>query len=260
MMKAELPATADEARDLLKDYPHTKEELTKKILSAKLKAVRGKFRNAVDSGRRSGHGRVVLLYYELCEKVWGGSPATQQLNNGVETGDIVEDAILPTPASPADFDEGEHAQGSPVEPENGGQETVRSRREYLDDKLKNYKTQKMKRKLPMDAQVLACAKEDLAVKKRLVEQMDKFDQEYCESIQKLTTNIEKISNSISEGFAVLKMLMTPPPVQPSVPYPVYNAPRPYPFDMNTSLNQPYDSATPSPSGSSVNYPPYYDSS
>ena len=44
----------------------------------------------------------------------------------------------------------------------------------------------MKRKQPMDAQVLTCAKEDLAVKKILVEQMDKFDQEYCESKQKLS--------------------------------------------------------------------------
>ena len=50
VMKAELPATTDEARDLIKDYPHTKEELAKKILSVKLKAVRGKFRNLVDLG------------------------------------------------------------------------------------------------------------------------------------------------------------------------------------------------------------------
>ena len=59
LMKEELPANADEAKEMCKDYPHTKEELTKKI-SAKLKAIRGKFREAVDSGRRSGHGSVVL--------------------------------------------------------------------------------------------------------------------------------------------------------------------------------------------------------
>ena len=59
--------------------------MTKKVLSAKLKAIRGKFREAVDSARRSGHGRVVLLYYELCEKIWEGSPATQQLDTGIES-------------------------------------------------------------------------------------------------------------------------------------------------------------------------------
>lgn len=45
-----------------------------------LKIVKLKYQQVVDSGRRSGHGRVVLLYFELCEKVWGGSPATKQLN------------------------------------------------------------------------------------------------------------------------------------------------------------------------------------
>lgn len=33
LMKEELPASADEAKEMCKDYPHTKEELTKKILS-----------------------------------------------------------------------------------------------------------------------------------------------------------------------------------------------------------------------------------
>ena len=66
MMREELPATVDKARDnWLKDYPHTKEQLTKKILSTKLKSIRIKYREAVDSGRCSGHSCVVMLYFEL---------------------------------------------------------------------------------------------------------------------------------------------------------------------------------------------------
>ena len=34
---------------------------------------------------QSGHGRVVLLYYELSEKVWGSLPATEQLKSIMET-------------------------------------------------------------------------------------------------------------------------------------------------------------------------------
>ena len=37
----------------------------------------------MDSGRSSGHGRVVLSYFELCEKVWGGSLTTEQLYNNL---------------------------------------------------------------------------------------------------------------------------------------------------------------------------------
>ena len=47
---------------LAKDYQHTKEEVTKQILTMNLKAIRQKFGQALDSGRRSGHGRVVLIF------------------------------------------------------------------------------------------------------------------------------------------------------------------------------------------------------
>ena len=43
---------------------------------------------AIDSGRKSGHGRVVLLYFELCQSIWGGSPATEQIEGGVESANI----------------------------------------------------------------------------------------------------------------------------------------------------------------------------
>ena len=253
-MKDELPATADESKELAKEYPHTKDDITKKVLSAKLKTIRGKFREAVDSGHQSGHGRVVLLYYELCEKVWGGSPATQQLDTGIESTDL-NDVTDPTPSPTGSSGNGEADEStrndSIVELTDEGQrqeQTVNSRRQYLDRKLSGHKTEKMKRKLPIGVQVLACAKEDLAVKKRLVEQMDKFDKEYSESMQILTSNMEKIGNSIAEGFNVLKHLIGP---QPSYPYPppIYNPHQPHPntFDMNMSFTRPYESPSTSPS-------------
>lgn len=71
-----------------KDYPHKGEEITKQCLTNKLKSIRLKYRQAVDTGKRSGHGRVVLLYYQLCKSIWGGSPATQQPESGLESEDI----------------------------------------------------------------------------------------------------------------------------------------------------------------------------
>ena len=67
------------------------EEIKLQSLTSKLKAIRLKFRQAVDSGRRSGHGRVVIIYYELCEKIWGGSPATEQIEGGVETVELISE-------------------------------------------------------------------------------------------------------------------------------------------------------------------------
>jgi len=59
-MLAEYPATQEAAKELQKDYSHKKSEITKQDLTTKLKAIRIMFRQAVDSGRRSGHGNVVF--------------------------------------------------------------------------------------------------------------------------------------------------------------------------------------------------------
>ena len=78
-------ALPEENTDICRNFPHKKEEIKLQNVTAKLKAIRLKFRQAVDSGRQSGHGRVVMIYYELCEKIWGGSPATEQIDGGIET-------------------------------------------------------------------------------------------------------------------------------------------------------------------------------
>jgi len=224
LMRNELPASAEEMSNLLKDYPHTKEQVTKQILTTKLKAVRLKFRQAVDSGRRSGHGRVVMLYYEMCERIWGGSPATEQIETGLESTDVGE-AYVPPTESVADREEPSGDEGELDDGEGGSarepneQAAVGRRRELLNDKLKNFRQEKLKRKLPVDAQLLECAKEELQVKKRLVEQMYAVDKDYNENMTKLSSNMEKLTNSIADGFSLLRNLLTPQPQPMYPPYP-----------------------------------------
>ena len=50
-------------------FKHKPEE----VITSKLKNIRIKYREAVDNGRRSGHGRVVMLFFEFCESIWGGA-------------------------------------------------------------------------------------------------------------------------------------------------------------------------------------------
>lgn len=61
--------SSENALSVGKDYPHKKGELSKSVLTSKLKMIRKKFGEAVDSGRKSGHGRVVLLYFDLSEEI-----------------------------------------------------------------------------------------------------------------------------------------------------------------------------------------------
>jgi hypothetical protein len=56
--------------------------IAKERVASKMKKLRLKYREAVDSGRRSGGGRIVTLYYELFAKLWGGSPAVESISSG----------------------------------------------------------------------------------------------------------------------------------------------------------------------------------
>ena len=50
--------TLEEAKVLGKEYPHSRTQMTKAILTSKLKIMRQKYQLVVDNGRWSGHGRV----------------------------------------------------------------------------------------------------------------------------------------------------------------------------------------------------------
>ena len=71
-----------------KNFPHNKDSLlyfiAKGQVTTKLKQVKRNYRRAVYTGRRSANGHVVL-YFKLCEQLWGGSPATRGIDNGIET-------------------------------------------------------------------------------------------------------------------------------------------------------------------------------
>ena len=263
----------DDSQVFDKNYPHKKEQVELKAITSKLKAIRLKFRHAVDSGRRSGHGRVVMIYYELCESVWGGSPATTQIDNGIESSEIISQddlasqvapvsQVLPAsqddvnpdsqidPASQAD-DPASQAEVDPIAlqneptsectsssgsttPEESSEEETRNkesssdgsvytkRRQILEKKLKDYKQENLKRKLPVDGQLLGCAQEELALKKRLVEQVDMMNEKFADNMDRMTKNMDKLTDSVADGFSFLRTMMCQQPN--AIYHPPYSSP------------------------------------
>ena len=227
LMLLEYPETPEAARELSKDYPHKRSEITKQVLTTKLKAIRVKFRQAVDSGRKSGHGRVVFLFFDICETIWGGSPATEQIPSGVESIDIDQDVMTTSSTSTTDtistpgslnssIDEDDQTpskgSGTVDQDESVLSSThVQQRRELLGAQLNDYKQVKLKRKLPVDTQLLNCAKEDVQLKKKLIDQMDQMDRLHNEHMKKLSANMEKLTSSITTGFSLLQGLLYTPP-------------------------------------------------
>lgn len=240
----------ENAAEIGKEFPHKEDELTKVILTSKMKAIRSKFRAAIDSGRKSGHGRVVLLFFDICQDIWGGSPATTTIPTGIETIDIdeygLENSIpCPSPTSipstpgsqpnsatrqlntpstrpntPSSRSSTPSTEVNVLE-EDQDQEnkdpmgsTLKERRDLLNTRLKGYRQEKLKRKLSVDAQLLNIAQEDMEIKKRIITKIEDMDKQQAENMKKMTLNMEQLTGSIVEGFAMLRQVMLQPCAMP----------------------------------------------
>ena len=76
--------------------------------------------------------------------------------------------------------------------------------------LEGQKSERLKRKLPLESQLLSISQEELQIKKQMLERMDTMDKAYSNSMEKLTSNMEKLTGSISDGFALLQRMMCQP--------------------------------------------------
>lgn len=222
-----------------RSFPHGK-EISKETITTKLKSIRLKYREAIDDGRRSGHGRVVLLFYELCERIWGGSPATEQIHSGLESGEPgpgMEESMLghtqsgstsendsrtPTPPPLKDGRSQSDSLSAEVQVTHSGSSTgtsatYKNRRDLLDAQLNDHRHSKLKRKASPEAQLLAMAQEELQLKKKFVTHMEKMEEESKKTLHSLTNNLTKMTDSITVGFGMLQQLFssqaqTPPPM------------------------------------------------
>ena len=68
--------------------PHNLDLLTRERIASKIKDVRKTYNRAVDSGKKSGGGKTVETFYDVCSEIWDGCPATTSLEHGVDTTDF----------------------------------------------------------------------------------------------------------------------------------------------------------------------------
>ena len=172
---------------------------------------------------------MVVLYCSILSyaKRYGAVHQLQQqsIADGIETTDIDLESNE-YPHSPESTQTGlsdspEIATGSVDSPEDtdtsstpgpsSSSGTVKERRDLLNAKLKGYKGEKLKRKLPSDSQLLTISQEEVEIKKQLLEKMDNMDKVYINQMDKLTSNLEKLTGSISDGFALMRQIMCPTP-------------------------------------------------
>ncbi|XP_054876229.1 uncharacterized protein LOC129351382 [Poeciliopsis prolifica] len=184
-------------------FPHSTEATSRHQLTCKLKAIRWKYRQAVGSGRPNRHGRVVMLYFELCKQIWDESPDTEAVESGLETreveGSFRSSSAAETPRA-ARFDPvGDEVS---LSDENLGSE-VNTRRNILQATRAGHQRDQLKRKVLSDPAV----QEDLQIKRRMLQLLEESEKNNKTKLNNLSVQMEKMLDSIDKGMTLLRTLM-----------------------------------------------------
>ena len=201
---------------------------TDRIL-AKIKIIRTDFRKAVDSGKKSGGGRVVFTFYSLCQSLWGSSPAVNSIPNSIDSQDDSSEALESAAShfsstvtdeiglsndhqkpqenadSSDDAADDEEVNSNPV-----GQSQQYPGQEKVKTFLKNHRSQKLSTRMGAESQMLQFAKEDLNLKRKLLEQLEKLDADFNQNIAKVGRTMDTISNVMQQCLGVLGNLVKGP--------------------------------------------------
>lgn len=173
-------------------------------ITNKLKQIRLKYRKAVNEGRKSGNGRIVHIYFELCERIWGGSPATEPVT-GVETEippstPSTSSSVPSTSSSVPPISPSLQSQASPQTPSSSADNTDLSqennRRDLLDDQLRNHKGEKLKRKLSSSQQAQNNLREELDIKRRMIERFEDMEKKSEEQVVGLMSTFNRMAASL----------------------------------------------------------------
>ena len=206
--------------------------ITKERVCTKIKRIKTSFRKAVDSGRRSGGGRVVLHLYDECYEIWAGSPAVDSIKTGIETNSLENTDVSSESQS-------NWGDGSSLPPDSNSMVNSDSEKEKEEDEesvggvpkikdmgacrrnllnhLKEKKDAKLTKRISTEAQLLDAAKQEIAIKKRIVESIEDSEKRHEQQIKTFNETMGALTSAIGNGFAMLQGLMQQQMHQPQ-PY------------------------------------------
>ena len=267
----------------LDEYPHTKEEITRERVAAKLKKIQAAYKKAVDAKRKSGGSRVVMTFYGICNDIWGRCPSINSLEDGIDSSAIDVDSPWQkeTSDSPGALNDISNLDDENViakalfkdafdvddelesDTENSKADSVRvlqnkaneekektnNRRGMINNMLKEQKDKRLARKRgrgDIGAQLLDLAKEENAASSKIFAHIEKMDKECSSHMQRLTMTMETLGNSISAGFATLSQLLQQAPNTNHF-QPAWSASQNINFQGSPQMQQPYPIYNPSAS-------------
>ena len=229
------------------DFPHSTSLFSRERIASKIKDLRKKYKKAVDTGKRSGGGRTVACFFDICNEIWGGCPSTTSIGHGLDTADFGV-AVVTTANTEPVLSKSTTTQGSanselkvrvlsdestevrstisgqstsrPVTPlsedtESKGQagrsnlQVTTSKRNLIEN-IKEKKDSKLTKSKSMDQLQLAVLKEELSLKKKMLSEIRQAYKEYQQTMAKIATTMENLSHSVSNAFGMISALLTRP--------------------------------------------------
>ena len=161
----------------------------------------------------------MYIYYELCEKIWGGSPATEEIETGVDTEEVNQQQVdVCEREKDCDEDENLEVTDSSSQCYNASGESSTSEeqssspshkryREKLDETLAMHKHKRMKKRMPADAQMLGIAEKELELKQNMADKLEAMNKDHKETMMALTENLKNLSNTMSNAFSFLQQAL-----------------------------------------------------
>ena len=179
-------------------HKNPSQEFSKERIVAKIKALRLKYRKALDTGRRSGGGRVVAQFYDICSHIWSGSRAAEAIQGGIDTSSTAS-ANTSTEANSTDdiqpLDENDESDSAQSQPEY--QESSKRHRRDLVRHLEDSRNAKLNKKIPVDKQMLDITKKDFELKKEMMDHMKHMGTEHNKQMKNLSESMVCLTNALT---------------------------------------------------------------
>ena len=158
---------------------------------------------------------MVTILFDKCAELWNRCPAVEAMDNGIETAEEIPDDGNPDKSELGLLP---FAENDPAREDSTGvttwdesakdavEKTVDARRNLI-SKLKKEKNSKLATKTTTENRMLALGHEELQLKKRMIDQLEKSEEKYMESMQSFTASLHSLSSTLQNGFNMLGMMM-----------------------------------------------------
>ena len=158
---------------------------------------------------------MVTILFDICAELWNGCPAVEAMDNGIETAEEIpgdgnpdksELGLLPFAANDPAREDSTGVTTWDESAKDAVEKTVDARRNLI-SKLKKEKNSKLMTKTTTENIMLALGHEELQLKKRMIDQLEKSEEKYMESMQSFTASLHSLSSTLQNGFNMLGMMM-----------------------------------------------------